>query len=182
MEEIKRRGRPRKMSTELPSQEGQVTVTEEKKTTDVPQEKSGQKTVMEYLAEFKNRKTLEIPKEISKKYPEMHFVWARNDEDNITKKEGNGYELVHMPELAARRVGVKGYRTLTDDLVRYGDLVLMMCPVNYYIARETKKELDIEQMNRKLKNPENLQKEAVKSSKGDVQVSVMESRLNISRG
>lgn len=188
MEELKKKvGRPRKNAGETKPQETQTEIPkvvkiEENVSAEVPRETKGEKTVLEFLAEFDDRKALQVPDSILKKFPNMHFVWIRNDEDRISIKEGLGYTLVQAPEISAQRVGIKGKRTLTDDLVRMGDLVLMMCPENYYHAREMKKELDLKKMLRTLKNPAALQSEAQKASKDGVEVSVMEGKITTTRG
>lgn len=155
MEEIKKRGRPPKVSVaqiEAPVETVSSDVSVESK----PPEVAKRKTKLEYLAEFDNKKVMDVPEEIKKKYPDMHFVWVYNDEKRISPKEGKGYILVHSPELATKKAGIRGYRNTTDDLVKYGDLILMMCPIEYYEAREMKKELDLKSRSRQLKQSSKL--------------------------
>lgn len=97
-------------------------------------ESKKKKTVVEWIGEFENKGVLEVPKYVKEKYPGGHFLWVWNDDKRINEKLGMGYTLVRVSERAKERLGTAGYTNTADELVKHGDAVLMVIPVEAYEA------------------------------------------------
>ena len=80
-----------------------------------------------------------VPKEIQAKYPDAHFCFIRNDEDRVSKKLGDGYEVAFYPHRTNRyKTGKTGNNTAgqpVDLTCRRGDTILMVLPTERYKAR-----------------------------------------------
>ena len=114
------------------------------------EEKVAKKQVVEIDEDFFiERDAKEVPKEIKESYPNMHFHWARMDQDGISKVFSKGYQLVRIPESCRNVVSVQlfkphsGFNTaFGEDVLVYRDLILVMCPETLYFKRKNKIELD----------------------------------------
>ena len=82
-----------------------------------------------------------VPKEIRMRYPDMHFYFAQNNEDKVSKRLGEGYEIALYPDKTSKtRTGkLRGLDTsgnAVDLTCRRGDTILMVTPQKRYEARQ----------------------------------------------
>ena len=91
----------------------------------------------------------EIEKHYGKAGKDTHYVYARNDSDSLSKKEGMGYTMVRLPEKkdsddkkTKRNENFKSIGTT----VRYGANILMCIPQSAWDEREAAKEANLQKI------------------------------------
>jgi len=87
--------------------------------------------------DWSKKNSLNVPSEILKQHPNMHFVWALRDADKLREKEEMGYTYP-TTSIDKRKVG-NGVGNETTFVTRK-DLILMMIPQEDYIDRVKFKE------------------------------------------
>ena len=91
---------------------------------------------VQVLNEWQPTDRFVVPKAIQAKYPGKHFCFVRNDEDRVSQKLGDGYEVAFYPEKTDKsKTGKMRGDTSgqpVDLTCRRGDTILMVLSQERY--------------------------------------------------